>query len=223
MIDTNAVLAFTFSIISNFTSVVYVPPEQVPKCKADLKFCSVGRSFFPLDVYLQSKQGSSFWIANGVVEQFHAPKTYFELQDPERISEFVGTATLSSNEVFALADTTIRRLIKTGDPLAGITPRITVAKPYKGQTVPFYDITWPLPENPQVFSIARVGVDARSGRIVLLSLRDTRFYDMALFQQISNRVYRPSMLEDAPPAMTNAPNGLPAPELNMRTNLGTPK
>lgn len=223
MIDTNAVLAFAFSIISNFTNVVDIPLEQVPKCKADLKICSVGRSFFPLDVYLESKQGSSFWIANGIVEQFHAPKTYFELQDPKQISEFVGTATLSSNEVFALADTTIRRLIKNGDPLTNITPKVTVAQPYKGRPVPSYDITWPLPENPQVFSIARVGVDARYGRIVLLSLHDTRFYDMALFQQISNRVYRPSMIVDTPPTVTNTPTRFLDLEPSTQTNVGAPR
>ena len=207
MIDTNALLAFAFSIISSFTNVVYVPPEAVPQSKDDLEVCIIGRSFFPLDVYLKGRRGTQFWIANGVVEQYYSPDMYFGLQDPNRIPEFVGTAKLSSNLVFELANRTIQGLVRSGNPLTNVTPRVTVAKPYLGQPVPSYDITWPLPENPQVFSIARMGIDARYGRVVSVSLHDPGFYDMARFQQNSNQVYKAEVLKNSPPLETNTPVG----------------
>ena len=126
MIDTNALLAFAFSIVASFTNVVHVPSEAVPQSRSDLAVCVIGRTYFPLDVYLESEKGARFWIRNGVVKQYEYPnRLYFGLQNPADIPKFVGTAKLSSNQVVELANTTIRKLIKHGDPLTNITPRVT--------------------------------------------------------------------------------------------------
>ena len=115
--DTNAILSVAFAIIANFTNVVYVPPQAVPRSENDLGAYQIGRRYFPLDLYLKHKQGNQFWIREGAVYQYETPESYFSLQDPKLIAKYVVTAKLSSNEVFQLASITVRQLVKNGDPL----------------------------------------------------------------------------------------------------------
>jgi len=211
MIDTNLLVAFALSIVANFTNVVPVPPLVAPQTTNDLEVCWVGRRYFPLDVYLKSKHGGQFWIANGIVNQYsYQADMYFGLQDPRRIPEFVGIAKLTSNQVFQLADRTVRGLVKNGDPLKGITPIIKSAKPCDGKTVPYYDIKWPDPAAPHLFYKARVQVNARTGYIVSLSADGEGFRDPVYFQEISNRVYKTPFPEFNPLSPFNPTTNRPS-------------
>lgn len=127
MIDTNALLSIAFSIVSNFTNAVYIPPHSVPQNTSDLEAFGVARHLYPVDVYLRHKKGTQFWIINGAVQLYYTPGTCFGLQDPSLIEKRLGPARLGTNQVLDLATNAVRRLIKSGDPLAGIAP---VVKPF---------------------------------------------------------------------------------------------
>jgi len=187
--DTNALLSIAFSIVSNFCNVVSVPPEAVPQSTNDLATYSIGRQYFPLDMYLRHKHGTQFWIRNGAVQIYCYPGNYYSLQDPRLIPNYVGSSTISSNDVFLMATNIVRRLMKAYDPLTNTLPVLSKAKPYKGKEVPFYRVNWPDPMNPQVLSLANVEVDARSQRAVEVSIIGPAFGDEAQVQRIKNLVF----------------------------------
>jgi hypothetical protein len=187
--DTNAILSVALTIISNFAHTVPVAPEAVPRGFDDVVKFTIGRRYFPLDLYLRSKRGDDYWIREGAVTIYNAPKSYFMLQDPRLIPEFVGTARLNSNEVFELANSAVRSSIRVGAPLANIKPLYQAALPYKGQMVPFVRIDWPDPSNPRLLNIARVEVDAGKGVVVSFAQFNEGFYDPARVAQISNLVF----------------------------------
>lgn len=202
--DTNALLSIAFSVISNFTSQVPVPPASIPQKADQLEEFSVGRPFFPFDMYLRSKGGGEFWIRNGAVGVYRCQGSYFTLQDPRLIANFTGTSV--SNEVFELGLSTVRNLLRTEAPLKGIQPVVKMAKPYKGNEVPFYDIRWPRPENPQIISIAEIELDAQRGLVVSLCLADPSFRDAERLAQISNVVQNAATRL---PATKNSPHEAP--------------
>src|ERR1043165_6534912 len=170
MMDTNAVLSIAFSIVSNFTQVVYVPPDSVPQNISDLEAYHVGRGrYFPLDIYLRHKRGTEFWIMNGAVNLYMTPRSFFRLQDPKLIPKFIGSAKLSSNQVVELAGSSVRRLVKNGDSFTNVTPVVKLAKPYQGGFIPFYEVKWADPTSPK-YRLAEVEVDAQTGLIVYLFL-----------------------------------------------------
>ena len=91
--------------------------------------------------------------------------------------------------------------MKQGDQTRNIVPVVRAAKPYHGQTIPFYDITWPDPVNPSAFSVADIEVDAHQGRIISFWAVGSAFSDLSYLQQISNQVYK-----------SDAPKSVPVPE-----------
>jgi hypothetical protein len=89
-----------------------------------------------------------------------------------------------------LATNTIQRLIKNGNPIAGIAPLIGHEGP-PGNEFPFYTIIWPKVIRGRDWRAALLEVDARSGLITHLELWDPGVFDFQLAQQISNRVSTP--------------------------------
>ena len=188
--DTNAIICLSLTIVSNFVKTVQVAPEVVPRGTNDIETIIIGRQYFPLDVFLHDRRGNQFWIRHGVVCQFLTTNSYFTLQDPHRIGDYVGVAKLSSNEVFRLATTTMTQLLKNGNPLQAVRPVIKAAKPFNGQQVPFYDVIWPDPVNPAIIHIADIEVNAQSGNVVALNHFNHAFDDDAQLLQLSNLVFQ---------------------------------
>ena len=208
MIDTNALLSIAFSIIANFTNAVYIPAHSVPQSTNDVEAYRVARHMYPVDVYLRHRQGTEFWIINGAVQVYYTPGTCFRLQDPSLIEKRLGPARFSSEQVLEVATNAVRRLIKSGDPLANVTPVVKPFGLYHGQTVPFYEVRWPRGKSDFV---ARVEVDARTGLIVALSLYDPAFQDLPFTQEITHKVYKP----DPPQPKTRRKVALPRPATNV--------
>jgi hypothetical protein len=208
MIDTNALLNIAFSIAASFTNAVYIPPECVPQSTNDLAAYYIGSPVCPTDVYIRHKCGTQFWISDGAVWQFEVIGSYFTLQDPRQIAKFVGQPQITSNEVFQLAATAVRQLVKSGDPIANTTPRVKAAAPYRGQPVPFYRIRWHPPNDAAWHNVAEAGVDARSGRIVSLALFDVGFQDPDRASRITAAVFKPDPPKPAAPRVRTLP--LPA-------------
>jgi len=189
MVLTNALLSIAFGIVANFTNVVPIPDEAVPKRVEDLARFIVGSPSSPLDMFLVDRKGTEFEISGGVVRHFDSPGSYFGLQDPRSIDRYRGSSQLSSNEVVEIARKTLQRLVRNGDPLRKGPPFVLYAGISNGQRIPFCKVSWGGPvTSPD--SVGEVEIDERDGRIVFLHLWHPAFLDYEFALEISNRVFR---------------------------------
>ena len=192
MVDTNALLSIGFAIVANFTNIVHVPPAEVPTTINDLQKYIVGSPNRPIDLSLQLKNGAYYWIFEGVVQGFESPGTYFQGQDFKNVAKYGGIPNLDSNQVRELATRTLESLAKTGNPVAGLSPRVRKAAPTSdGREIPFYLLTWPGRTNSPCDVAAEVEIDARTGQIVRLQLWDKGFLDLPYSRKIRDKVYKP--------------------------------
>src|SRR6185369_9482790 len=80
MLDTNQLLSIAFSLIANFTNVVHVPPQGVPRSRADLTRIGIINPTTRFDLYLLQREGYHYWIRHGVVQGYASPNSYFRDQ-----------------------------------------------------------------------------------------------------------------------------------------------
>jgi hypothetical protein len=205
MVDTNALLSVAFSLIANFTNIVHVPPAAVPQSASGVESCVIGTPYSPVDVYIRHRKGTEFWISDGIVEQFRSPGSFFQLQNLDIITRYLGAPQLNSNQVLELATRTLQKLVRNGNPLANREPIVKEAGKYRETPIPFYRFTWPARKTgttgatstkvdlrSEMFGfIAEMEIDARTGEIEQLFLIDRSFHDYAFAEQITNRVYKP--------------------------------
>jgi len=187
IIDTNALLSIALSLATQFTNTVPTPSQVIPAGTNNVRQYLIGSPRSPLDVYFTLHNGVEFWIEDGAITQFRTPGSYFSLQEPERVPKFLGSPQFTSNQVFEIAERTMRRLIKSGEPLAGLEPKIQAAGHYKGQAIPFYEVSWPV-KNTGYREAASIEIDARTGGVTSLMLWHVGFRDTAFAQKVSNQV-----------------------------------
>ena len=188
MLDTNALLTIAFSLISNFTNVVHVPPEGVPHSRADLTKIGIINPTTRFDLWLVQREGYEYWIRDGVVQGYASPDSFFRGQGLDVPARLRGRPTLSSNQVVELATGFLGRLGKTGNPAEKIRP--TVKTPGEAD-LPFYLLRWPVSTNALISPAAELEIDARDGSVVAVELSAEEYYDPAFAREISNRVYTP--------------------------------
>jgi hypothetical protein len=191
MIATNALLSAAFSLIAAFTNTINLQ-RDAPTSVDDLQRFVIGGVRRPTDVYLATKQGAEYWIANGVVYSFACKDSYFRLQDSKLLDRFRGEATANSNEVVQIARNTLQKLARRGDPLSGCKLWALT-----GNAAPFYRLEWAAPPNDR--SVAAIEIDARTRRVVYLYLRDADFLDPQMELKIRDAVYtdeRPQIKPD---------------------------
>lgn len=206
MVDTNALLSIAFAMIADFTNVVHVPPSAVPQKPDDLVMCVIGSPSSPVELYLVHRKGTEFRIARGVVQSYRCPGSFFSLQDFTSVSNFTGTAKLTSEEAVQVASQAIQRLAKSGDPLTNGTPRIK----YASTTIPFLEVNWPTPPGYIGSDLAAsVEIDRRTGDIVSLFLLGPNFRNPAYEAEIKAKVYTPEPRR-APPPVKHHPYAMPA-------------
>jgi hypothetical protein len=196
MIDTNQLLSIAFSLISQFANVVEIPPDHVPTSQKDIIKLTIGSPGSPLDTYLVTRRGESFWIWNGIVARYESPDSYYLSQNFEALSRLAGPATISSNQAIEKATQVMKRLAKAGKPLDGVTPQF---KASQAENVHFYNVTWPVENSVHSAGLGEIEIDGRTGRVVFLQLWDRDFYDFAFAAEISNRVYKPEPVNDPKP------------------------
>jgi hypothetical protein len=212
MFDTNALLSIAFSMIASFTNIVEVPPEAVPTQPGDLQRCVIGRPGSgpgsALHLILTHRKGTEFWIGNGAIYAYSSPGSFFTLQDPSLVPNFMGTTKLTSNDVVQIAEKALRQLVKSGNPLGGGPPKVQQASEYQGRRIPFFRVTWPKPTPGD--PVARVEIDGRTGRIVCLDLLGDGFKDLAFQEEIKKKVNAPETIALKPqPAWINFPKPTP--------------
>lgn len=187
MVDTNALLTAALALISEFHGAIKVPQPQFLQSPSAIRRAVVGSPSSPIDVFLEDKHGTSYSISGGAVYRYETANSFSALQDPASLPHFVGSPTLSSNDVLSVAAGVVSRLVKNGLPRTNGPPRLTPAGSLKGAVIPFYGVSWP--STNSVFGYAAlVEVDARSGEITYLNLTDPCFRDHTLAIHISNRV-----------------------------------
>jgi hypothetical protein len=194
MILTNALLSIAFSMISAYTNAVKVPVDEAPTEVRDLRNFWVGSPFWPVDVCVEGRSGTVFQIQHGIVRYYRSSGSFMYNHDkPGALSGFRGEPVLSSNQVFELADETVRKFVRRRDPLAGMTAHVQRLREFvsKGPEVPFYLISWSR-QAQDAGSPASLEIDARKGLIVAMSLDDYSFYNLAVAWDIRNRVFLPS-------------------------------
>ncbi len=211
MIDTNALLNVGFTIIASFANLAGIPDDSVPKTPADLRKYIVGSPRSPTDIFLFHSNGTSFRIEEGAVQHFESPGSYFRLQDRSLVPRYTGLPTLSSNQVVELATHTVERLAREGNPIASVAPIVRTPKPYRGATIPFYEVTWPKTnQNQSLDCYASVEIDARNKQVVALLLRDPGFNNHSLATELARRYTTPEPKRRPEyPAISRANNPLP--------------
>src|SRR5580765_8008716 len=116
MVNTNELLSIAFSLISNFTGVVNVPPQGVPHSPADLTRIGLINPTTRFDLWLVQREGYEYWISDGILQGYASPDSYFRRPKPDEPTRLRGQPTLSSNQVVELATRILSRLGKTGNP-----------------------------------------------------------------------------------------------------------
>ncbi len=183
-------------MIASFTNVVPVAPFAVPTQASDLERCVIGRPGsgpgWAVHLVLTHHNGTQFWIRDGAIYGYSSPGSFFTLQDPALVPMFAGTTTLTSNDVVQLAEQTLRRLVKNGDPLRDGPPRVQYASELEGKRIPFFRVSWPH-KRLGATTAAQVEIDGRSGKIVCLDLWAEEFFDRALQEEIKRKVHAPEL------------------------------
>ena len=192
MIDTNLVLAFSFSAISNLARLGEFPPQEFPRTTADLRKVDVMPIYKVFQAFLHDTNGSNFWVRDGIVRQFRSYDCFMQRQDDREIDRFRGQPTLTTNQVLEKATSFISRLGKDWNPIANVAPRMSQEMGRNDEAVPFYWVSWPS-TNKLVLTrySAFVEIDARKGWVTYFDLLDDGFYDRELASQIKKRAYTP--------------------------------
>lgn len=135
------------------------------------------RYFDPLDRqvggFLVLTNGGEFWFEDGHIQGFRCPRSYFELQDPDRIPHFYGHAKISRDEVVRFARQSILDLgYSLEDTYGNLEPEVIKAKCSSGE-IPFYRVEFPFPNHSG--PSAQIEVDASKPRVVALHLYGRNF------------------------------------------------
>jgi hypothetical protein len=216
MVLTNLLLGVGFTLISNFSNSVGMPGRDVPKVVEDLRYYAVGAFESPVNMYLISRDGASFWIKKGAVTGYASPDSYhYTGANSRSLDPYMGEASLDRQQATELAIRVIKRLAKNGDPFPGLPPKQHPLEDYKGKPIPFYWFTWVKTNSifEQGYAAACVEVDARTSQITYVNLFDEAFYDRPFEQDLKNRFSTP----EKPPTNVisrTPPRVLPLPSTN---------
>jgi hypothetical protein len=111
--------------------------------------------------YVTLKNGSEFWFEHGIVSGYRTQKSFYDLQDPDRVHEFFGTVQFGREEVITKARYSLRALgYDLRQIFADQGPEVDMPPEVGTNVVSYYQIRWidPLDGVPTV-EIGLSGVD----------------------------------------------------------------
>ena len=173
----NAVLVAILPYVSDFAHRLNLPvpnpvtPIHVIEFKCDPRKGQIGG-------LLTLTNGFCFAFLEGHVSSYRSPKSYFSLQDPDRIPEFYGPVSLREKDALAVARDAIKRLGYTEEEVR-VRPAPKATRPEKigASHVARYRFQWLDSRWGTAPAIAGVTpalldieVDASTGQIQMLSL-----------------------------------------------------
>jgi hypothetical protein len=189
VLNTNLLLTLSVSIVTNFTQLVGITDYRPPLAPAELHRRLIGDGLSAISVRFEDQNGYKFSVRDGVVWRFSSPSSLENWSTPSRVESLLGEAKLSTNDAVRIATETVTRLAKGWNPISGTIPSVATPRRINGKQPPFYWISWPTTNTfPLIRWSAFVEVDARTGRISSLELKDPGFNDYASTLEISNRV-----------------------------------
>src|SRR3982751_6190899 len=108
VIDTNLLLTLSFSIITNFTYDLQLPPPDLSGSNM-LRFV-IGTPHSPLDVYIHTRDGMEFWVSKGVVRRYVTDRSFYVLQNPDGVTNYFGDWRLSPAKLMERAEEIMTRI-----------------------------------------------------------------------------------------------------------------
>lgn len=172
----NAVLVAIMPHISDFAKAVELPISQ-PITIAQVQHfgCSPRADHVGGRVVLTNDYSFTFDV--GTVVLYRSPRSFFSLQDPQRVPEFYGPIKIKTDEAVKIARVALKKLGYTESELHyDLPPKIKLPLKNEGHLVARYLIEWPVPGQPDPgkFGIyhdsAKIEVDASTGQIQMLSV-----------------------------------------------------
>jgi hypothetical protein len=173
----NAVLVAVLPYVSDFAHRLNLPipspvvPSHVIEFKCDPRKGQIGG-------LVTLTNGFHFAFLDGHISSYRSPRSYFSLQDPDRIPKFYGPVKLREAEALAKARDAIKRLGYAEDELpARQPPKVTRPEKIGVGHVARYRFQWLDPNwnaSPAIAGITPalldIEVDASTGQIQMLSL-----------------------------------------------------
>ena len=172
----NAVLVAIMPYVSDYAKKLELPIRQ-PVSIAQVRHfgCSPRADHIGGRVILTN--GYSFTFDSGMVALYSSPRSFFSLQEPERMPEFYGPIKIKADDAVKVARGALRKLGYTESELHfDLPPNIKPPLKSGSQRVARYLIEWrdPTQPDPGKFGIyrytARVEVDASAGQVRMLSI-----------------------------------------------------
>jgi len=168
----NAVLVAIMPHISECAKALNLPvPTPVAMAQINHFACSPRSDLVGGTITLTN--GCEFAFLRGRVEMYRDPGSFFELQDPDLVPKFFGTATLDEKQALRIVHDTIKKLGYTDQLLsADKPPSVTPPPKVRSHSIPRFRVRWTdptrgsNPENPPVS--ADFEVDAATGQIHLM-------------------------------------------------------
>jgi hypothetical protein len=176
----NAVLVAIMPHISDFTKQLDLPIPQPVTIEQVRHFgCSPRADHVGGRVILTNDYSFSFDV--GTVVLYRAPKSYYSIQDPNRIPEFYGPVKIGEKDAVKIARGALKKLGYPESELHyDLSPKIKPPVKNEGHYVARYLIQWRDPNMPDTgkfgipFNTATVEVDATTGQIQMLGLSPGR-------------------------------------------------
>jgi hypothetical protein len=172
----NAVLVAIMPHISNFAKALDLPiPQPVTTAQVEHFGCSPRADHVGGRVILTNDYSFTFDV--GTVVLYRSPRSFFSLQDPQRVPEFYGPIKIKTDEAVKIARDALKKLGYTESELHyDLPPKIKPPLKNENHYVARYLIEWRDPDRPDngsfgiPFTTAAVEVDASSGQIQMLNV-----------------------------------------------------
>src|SRR6185369_6442267 len=99
MIDSDLALSFAFAAVTNLARLHDLRPQQLPATSAGLRKSEVEPTSEVFHAILDAKDGSSFWIRDGIVHRFVSSESFLQRRDDRDVERFRGEPKVGSNDV----------------------------------------------------------------------------------------------------------------------------
>jgi len=169
----NAVLVAILPYVADFAKRLELPVAQpITMVKVQRFGCSPRSDHIGGRLVLTN--GHSFSFDRGRVMLYRSPRSYFSLQDPDRVPEFYGSVKITKSQALEIAHQSIRRLGYTDAMVyADKAPDVTDPPTSGHNVVPRYRVRWLKPATQDPGTSVDVEVDATTGQIQMISLLST--------------------------------------------------
>lgn len=204
----NAVLVAALPHVSDFATKLELPislpvtPAQVWEFKCDPRQGNPGG-------VITLTNGGQFWFMDGYISKFRSPRSYFSLQDPNRIPEFYGPVNIKKDEAVKIARDTINKLgYSKVLPAINSEPEVTLPEKIGTNFVARYDVKWITSPPSLERAYVEVEVNASNKRVQMLSIFSPRIprEELKIDERILalNKPIKQQVTQQAPPVVGGA-------------------